>query len=68
MPKLKPLRGEILLFHADCSGCTQQRKTESFDTCKGCCYFNYQWNLPNMNNAPPTRAQLIRQALLKENK
>jgi len=40
------------IFHGGCLGCTQQKDTRSFDTCRGCQYYEADWDLPNCNNHP----------------
>ena len=38
-------------FHGGCVGCTQQTTTQSYQTCKGCQYFDVDWSLPDKNNS-----------------
>lgn len=49
----------IYMFHGACTGCTQQ-EINGVDFCVGCCNFDADWDLPDLNNAPPTQADLKR--------
>jgi hypothetical protein len=41
----------MILFHNGCCGCTQQQK-HSTDFCFDCCFFESDWNKPDLNSAP----------------
>jgi hypothetical protein len=50
---------EIIHFHGGCGGCTQQIvHLRGIEVCRECCYFDADWKLPNLNNRPPTKAEL----------
>ena len=51
------------LFHGGCHGCTQQDK-HGPDFCFDCCYFDADWNKPNLNNEPPSEADITRLAVV----
>jgi len=57
-------RIDIVMFHGGCHGCSQQVKTNSYAACKRCRYLGANWSLPNMNNEPASKADLIRSQLL----
>jgi hypothetical protein len=46
-----------MVFHGGCHGCTQQQ-IHSISFCQNCCYFDTDWELPNLNNAYPTDAEI----------
>ena len=56
---------EQIIFHGGCHGCTQQAKTKGTDICKGCQYLNADWRLPDLNNEPPSTADIERARLNK---
>jgi hypothetical protein len=57
-----PLIG-LIYFHGGCLGCTQQQVQKSYTFCQGCQYFDANWDLPNLNNRPPTKAELLREKI-----
>lgn len=62
--KMKKIK--TVLFHGGCRGCSQQEKTNSYDTCKGCCYLDANWYMPSMNNEALSEADILRLKLLAE--
>ena len=55
---------EIILFHGGCHGCTQQiEQQEGPFFCRKCQYFDANWTLPNLNNRPPTEAEIMREKI-----
>ena len=50
---------KIVLFHGGCHGCTQQ-SINGVDFCFGCQYFEAAWNKPDLNNRPPSEAEIVR--------
>ncbi len=40
------------IFHGGCHGCTQQH-VHLLKFCAGCQFFDADWNLPDLSNAPP---------------
>ncbi len=56
---------EMFLFHGGCHGCTRQ-SVEGVRFCMGCQYFDADWKLPDLNNRPPTEAELVRERLKNE--
>lgn len=57
------------LFHGGCHGCSRQsNESEGIEFCIRCQYFDANWNLPNLNNRPPTKAELKRNELKKRGK
>lgn len=57
-----PISTEQYIFHGGCYGCTQQN-IEGVEFCMGCQYFEANWDLPDLNNEPPSRAELKREEL-----
>lgn len=55
----------MIRFHGGCEECTQQEQN-GVRFCKGCQYFAADWQLPNLNNRPSTKAELVRKALQDE--
>jgi hypothetical protein len=49
----------MIKFHGGCIDCTQQL-LHGTDFCAGCCYFDAEWDKPNLNNSPPNEADLER--------
>jgi hypothetical protein len=47
------------MFHGGCHGCTQQTK-HGIDFCYDCQYFEADWDKPDLNNRPPTEAEIKR--------
>lgn len=45
-------------FHGGCFGCTVQN--HNIKTCLGCCYFDANWSLPNLNNRLPSNVDLMK--------
>lgn len=39
------------IFHGGCIGCTQQQ-INGVEFCKGCQYYQADWNLPDLSNRP----------------
>lgn len=56
---------EGVLFHGGCHGCTQQKgQPNGVYFCKDRCqYFEADWSKPNMNNAPPSLADRVKEAM-----
>jgi hypothetical protein len=52
----------MILFHGGCHGCTRQ-DAYTTEGCWDCCYFDADWNLPSLNNEPPTAAEIERNRL-----
>jgi hypothetical protein len=48
-----------ILFHGGCHGCTQQ-EINSVEICVKCCFFLPDWDLPDLNNRPLTKEEIIR--------
>jgi hypothetical protein len=48
-----------ILFHGGCHGCTQQQ-LHGTDFCFDCQYFGPDWSKPNLNNSPPSQADIER--------
>lgn len=53
----------MIIFHGGCHGCTQQQRN-GVDFCFDCCYFSADWKKPNLNNRPPSDADLARLAVV----
>lgn len=53
-----------IIFHGGCHGCTRQ-ETKGVNGCYDCCYFDANWNKPDLNNRPPDEAELIRRRVKK---
>ncbi len=60
------IMGQII-FHGGCCECTQQLKN-GIDFCVKCQYFQADWTLPDLNNRPPNRAEIVRAELKKKHK
>jgi len=54
-----------MIFHGGCHGCTQQSGPTGTEICKGCQYLNANWSLPDLNNEPPSVADIERSRLNK---
>lgn len=49
----------IHLFHGACNGCTRQEiEPQGTEYCIRCQNFKPDWNLPDLNNRPPTEAEI----------
>ena len=48
-------------FHGGCRGCSQQA-IHGVDFCYNCQYFEANWEKPNLNNRPPSEAELARKS------
>ena len=58
---------KIIHFHGGCVDCTQQHDNkEGTKFCMKCQYFDANWNLPDLNNRPPTEAEAEKAKLLKQ--
>lgn len=55
----------IYMFHGGCAGCTQQ-EINGVDFCAGCCFFDADWNLPDLNNRPLTPTEIKRAEMLAQ--
>lgn len=53
---------KLHLFHGGCHGCTQQ-KEHGPEFCVKCQYFDANWELPNLNNRPPTETELLKKRI-----
>lgn len=52
----------MIIFHGGCHGCTQQ-DLNGVEFCKGCQYFDAEWEKPNLSNEPPRRADVVREQI-----
>ena len=58
-----------IMFHGGCAGCTRQEtEAKGIDYCIKCKYFDADWDLPDLNNAPPTEADIARKEIKARNK
>jgi hypothetical protein len=55
----------MIQFHGGCAGCTQQ-ESKGTDFCVGCQFFDGNWDLPNLSNRPPNKAEIERERLKKK--
>ena len=53
-----------IIFHGGCNGCTQQ-KENGVDFCYDCKYFEGEWHKPDLNNKPPSEAEIMRKEIKK---
>ncbi len=51
---------EQIIFHGGCHGCTVQKQQAGTSACVHCKYFDCDWGLPDLNNRPPSRAEIER--------
>lgn len=52
----------MITFHGGCAGCTQQ-KLHGTEFCAGCQFFDSDWSKPDLNNRPPTEADIERERI-----
>ena len=57
----------MIIFHGGCHGCTQQ-ELHGQDFCYDCQYFDAKWDKPNLNNRPPTDAEIEREKIKEKHK
>ena len=65
MSKYEYKRGEQILFHGGCHGCTQQEE-KGLEFCVGCQYFNADWSLPSWHSTYIRRKLINRINKIKE--
>lgn len=51
-----------VIFHGGCHGCTRQDEWGT-GGCYACCYFDAEWYKPDLNNRPPTEAEIERERI-----
>jgi len=51
-------------FHGGCEGCSRQKEL-GVDRCVECQFFDANWDLPNLNNSLPSKADLKREEIKK---
>ena len=54
---------ELVSFHGGCDICTQQTIHNGYEFCMKCQNFDADWDLPDLNNRPPTKAEMIKTEL-----
>lgn len=54
----------MIAFHGGCHGCTMQ-EIHGVDNCIKCRYFAAEWHKKDLNNRPPTEAELERKRIQK---
>ena len=54
----------MIKFHGGCTGCTKQKK-QPIDLCYDCCYFNSEWDKPDLNNKPETMVDRVRETIIQ---
>ena len=55
----------MFIFHGGCHGCTQQDE-KGTEHCAGCCNFDCDWSLPDLNNSRPSRDERERERIKRK--